>query len=79
VQALGDFAKIGMSKALAARWVKLDKAGGEPVVHKLVESISDATRDALLAVHKSGGKADAVDANTLKELKKRKLVDTTYA
>lgn len=75
---MGDFAKIGVSKALAARWIKLDKSQGEPMVMRAVDSIVDSTRDALAAIEKSGGKPESVDANTLKELKKRKLVETMY-
>ncbi|PAA91846.1 hypothetical protein BOX15_Mlig028271g1 [Macrostomum lignano] len=66
-------AKIGFSKALANRWIRLDKsAQGGPRVYRQVESVSDRIRHCLQMV--AALSLDSLTAEERAELKKRKLV-----
>ncbi|CAI4228785.1 unnamed protein product [Auanema sp. JU1783] len=63
------FGKVGLSKALAAGWVAIDKSGGEPKVTRKVEKVEDIVSKQLKDL--SIGKDIDVKAKT--DLKKRKL------
>ena len=64
---MGDSGKIGQSQAFKNKWIGLK---GENVV-RLVESVHDKTREELEMISKSSNLTE----ETLKELKKRKLID----
>lgn len=64
--------KIGISKALAAGWIKLDKAGGNVRLVRKVDSIEDVVQNELLLISK--GKEKELSPKSLQEIKKRKLV-----
>uniref|UniRef100_A0A3Q3VY00 phenylalanine--tRNA ligase n=1 Tax=Mola mola TaxID=94237 RepID=A0A3Q3VY00_MOLML len=67
------FGKIGFSKAMSNKWIKLDKAHeGGPRIFKNVENIDDQVREKLLLVKK--GDATQLDEKEKNELKKRKLL-----
>ncbi|XP_077326438.1 phenylalanine--tRNA ligase alpha subunit [Lithobates pipiens] len=67
-------AKIGFSKAMSNRWIRLDKsAEGGPQVHRVVDSIEDTVKEKLQLIEK--GKADIVNEKDKSELKKRKLLN----
>lgn len=61
------YAKVGLSKALQAGWVKLSKKDGAPFLTKNTPSIEDTTRQNL---NNLSDVADSVKA----EYKKRKLL-----
>uniref|UniRef100_A0A8C6WQJ5 Phenylalanine--tRNA ligase alpha subunit n=1 Tax=Neogobius melanostomus TaxID=47308 RepID=A0A8C6WQJ5_9GOBI len=67
------FGKIGFSKAMSNRWIKVDKAQeGGPRVYRSVDSVVDQVREKLLLLQKgSGSQLEDKDKN---ELKKRKLL-----
>ncbi|MBN3299604.1 SYFA ligase, partial [Amia calva] len=65
--------KVGFSKAMSNKWIRLDKnAEGGPRVHRVVESIEDAVRQKLLLVKQ--GQAGQLEEKEKNELKKRKLL-----
>ncbi|KAK2589335.1 hypothetical protein KPH14_007883 [Odynerus spinipes] len=64
------FAKVGVSKALVAGWIKLDKSNGMTIVKKAVPSITDTTQAYLKDL-------DGIPENIKKEYKKRKLLQET--
>uniref|UniRef100_A0A6I8SB74 phenylalanine--tRNA ligase n=1 Tax=Xenopus tropicalis TaxID=8364 RepID=A0A6I8SB74_XENTR len=78
-------AKVGFSKAMSNKWVRVDKAAeGGPRIYRLsplslcpstfrVDSIEDAVKEKLQLILK--GKADDVNEKDKNELKKRKLVN----
>ncbi|XP_040202423.1 phenylalanine--tRNA ligase alpha subunit [Rana temporaria] len=67
-------AKIGFSKAMSNRWIRLDKsAEGGPMIHRVVDSVEDAVKEKLQLIEK--GKADGVNEKDKSELKKRKLLN----
>lgn len=68
---LGQPAKIGVGKALKAGWVELK----DGALSRKLATIVDETREQLTAVQKDATNPVGVDGNTLKELRKRKLVN----
>ncbi|KAJ8345144.1 hypothetical protein SKAU_G00293370 [Synaphobranchus kaupii] len=65
--------KVGFSKAMSNRWIRLDKGHeGGPRVFRMVESIEDSVREKLLLV--KGGEASQLAEKVKNELKKRKLL-----
>ena len=69
-EALGESGKIGQSQAFKNKWIGLK---GDKVV-RLVESVEDKTREELKLIEGSCV-ASSLNENSLKELKKRKLID----
>ena len=68
-------AKVGMSKAMANRWIALEKSEkGNRLVRKVAEVKDDVQHDLKLILE---GKVDQVSASSIQELKKRKLVSET--
>ncbi|XP_077356051.1 phenylalanine--tRNA ligase alpha subunit [Festucalex cinctus] len=68
-----SFGKIGFSKAMSNKWIRLDKGNeGGPKIFRTVETIEDQVREKLLLVHK--GISSNVDEKEKNELKKRKLL-----
>uniref|UniRef100_A0A8C5LLP8 Phenylalanine--tRNA ligase alpha subunit n=1 Tax=Leptobrachium leishanense TaxID=445787 RepID=A0A8C5LLP8_9ANUR len=66
--------KIGFSKAMSNRWIKLDKsADGGPRVFQAVDLVEDAVKEKLLLVLQ--GKEEGVNDKERSELKKRKLLN----
>ncbi|VDP93199.1 unnamed protein product [Echinostoma caproni] len=73
---LGTFpnAKIGLNKALAAKWVTMKKTDtGETMVHRLATNVEDTLQGDLMSVvnDKSSG---GIPESMKNELKKRKLI-----
>ncbi|XP_075999282.1 phenylalanine--tRNA ligase alpha subunit [Genypterus blacodes] len=67
-----SFGKIGFSKAMSNKWIRLDKAHeGGPRIFKAVESIQDQVREKLHLIQKGQAQLDEKEKN---ELKKRKLL-----
>uniref|UniRef100_A0A671K2S9 Phenylalanine--tRNA ligase alpha subunit n=1 Tax=Sinocyclocheilus anshuiensis TaxID=1608454 RepID=A0A671K2S9_9TELE len=65
--------KVGFSKAMSNKWIRLDKAHeGGPRVFKTVETIEDTVRDKLQLVQK--GLSAKLEDKEKNELKKRKLL-----
>eukprot|EP00127_Corallochytrium_limacisporum_P003650 Clim_evm38s151 gene=Clim_evmTU38s151 len=68
---LGPWAKVGMAKAMQAKWVSIDKSGGAPVIKRSMDSVTtDPVRDLCQKVAAGQPVADG----ELKDMKKRKLV-----
>lgn len=67
-----SYGKVGVSKALAAGWIAIDKSGGAVTVVRKVDSAVDAVAEQLRAL-KVGDEAK-VDDKARTELKKRKLI-----
>ncbi|XP_041091659.1 phenylalanine--tRNA ligase alpha subunit isoform X2 [Polyodon spathula] len=66
-------AKVGFSKAMSSKWVRLDKnAEGGPRIYKSVDSIEDTVKDRLQLVQR--GQAGSLEEKEKNELKKRKLL-----
>ncbi|KAM4748276.1 phenylalanine--tRNA ligase alpha subunit [Rhinophrynus dorsalis] len=66
--------KVGFSKAMSNRWIRLDKsADGGPRVFRAVDSVEDSVKEKLQLVLQ--GKADSVNEKDKNELKKRKLLN----
>uniref|UniRef100_H2ZKP0 phenylalanine--tRNA ligase n=1 Tax=Ciona savignyi TaxID=51511 RepID=H2ZKP0_CIOSA len=64
--------KIGFSKAMSNKWVKVDKkCEGGPRVFRNIEDLKDETRHSLLAIQNGG--VEQIGEKVLAELKKRKL------
>ncbi|XP_023692026.1 phenylalanine--tRNA ligase alpha subunit [Paramormyrops kingsleyae] len=64
--------KVGFSKAMSNKWIRVDKAHeGGPRVFKMVESINDLVREKLLRVQQGKSQLEEKEKN---ELKKRKLL-----
>ncbi|KAM8825494.1 phenylalanine--tRNA ligase alpha subunit [Synchiropus picturatus] len=67
-----SFGKIGFSKAMSNRWIRLDKGHeGGPRIFRAVENIDDQVREKLLLVQSGNSSLDEKEKN---ELKKRKLL-----
>uniref|UniRef100_A0AAX7TBJ3 Phenylalanine--tRNA ligase alpha subunit n=1 Tax=Astatotilapia calliptera TaxID=8154 RepID=A0AAX7TBJ3_ASTCA len=67
------FGKIGFSKAMSSKWIRVDKAHeGGPRIFRTVESIDDQVREKLLLVQK--GHSTQLEEKEKNELKKRKLL-----
>ncbi|XP_036407968.1 phenylalanine--tRNA ligase alpha subunit [Megalops cyprinoides] len=65
--------KVGFSKAMSNKWIRLDKSHkGGPRVFRMVENVEDTVREKLLLV-KLGGASQLVEKEK-NELKKRKLL-----
>ncbi|XP_043940592.1 phenylalanine--tRNA ligase alpha subunit [Protopterus annectens] len=65
--------KVGFSKAMSNKWIRLDKnAEGGPRIYRAVDSITDSVREKLHLLR--DGKEDAMDDKEKNELKKRKLL-----
>ncbi|KAM9784410.1 phenylalanine--tRNA ligase alpha subunit [Syngnathus typhle] len=68
-----SFGKIGFSKAMSNKWIRLDKGHeGGPRIFRTVENIDDQVREKLLLVQK--GISSNLDEKEKNELKKRKLL-----
>ncbi|XP_051904754.1 phenylalanine--tRNA ligase alpha subunit [Hippocampus zosterae] len=68
-----SFGKIGFSKAMSNKWIRLDKGHeGGPRIFRTVENIDDQVREKLLLVQK--GFSSNLDEKEKNELKKRKLL-----
>ncbi|XP_049600880.1 phenylalanine--tRNA ligase alpha subunit [Syngnathus scovelli] len=68
-----SFGKIGFSKAMSNKWIRLDKGHeGGPRIFRTVENIEDQVREKLLLVQK--GVSSNLDEKEKNELKKRKLL-----
>uniref|UniRef100_A0A3B4XU04 phenylalanine--tRNA ligase n=1 Tax=Seriola lalandi dorsalis TaxID=1841481 RepID=A0A3B4XU04_SERLL len=68
-----SFGKIGFSKAMSNKWIRVDKAHeGGPRIFRTVESIEDQVRQKLLLVQK--GNTSQLEEKEKNELKKRKLL-----
>ncbi|XP_054616473.1 phenylalanine--tRNA ligase alpha subunit [Dunckerocampus dactyliophorus] len=68
-----SFGKIGFSKAMSNKWIRLDKGHeGGPRLFRTVENIEDQVREKLLLVEK--GDAANLEEKEKNELKKRKLL-----
>uniref|UniRef100_A0A3B4U022 phenylalanine--tRNA ligase n=1 Tax=Seriola dumerili TaxID=41447 RepID=A0A3B4U022_SERDU len=68
-----SFGKIGFSKAMSNKWIRVDKAHeGGPRIFRTVESIDDQVRQKLLLVQK--GNTSQLEEKEKNELKKRKLL-----
>lgn len=61
------YAKVGLSKALVAGWIKLDKSSGKPMVIRNVSTIEDTTQ-------KNLKNFDNLTDNIKADYKKRKLL-----
>ncbi|KAH7697327.1 phenylalanyl (f) trna synthetase protein 1 b, partial [Aphelenchoides avenae] len=66
------FGKLGISKALANKWIGLDKSGGVVRLLRKCDSVDDTACKELQAI--KGGSAKSLSDAAIKELKKRKLV-----
>jgi phenylalanyl-tRNA synthetase alpha chain len=66
-----EVADVGFKQAMQAKWVALDKSGGEPRVVRKVDVITDTTRQQLAAVA-AGQELPKAEADALQ--KKRKLI-----
>ncbi|XP_074836296.1 phenylalanine--tRNA ligase alpha subunit isoform X1 [Carettochelys insculpta] len=65
--------KVGFSKAMSNKWVRLEKnAEGGPRVFRAVESVQDSVREKLQLVQQ--GEAERLEEKDRNELKKRKLL-----
>ncbi|EMP37244.1 Phenylalanyl-tRNA synthetase alpha chain [Chelonia mydas] len=65
--------KVGFSKAMSNKWVRLDKnADGGPRIFRAVESVQDSVREKLQLVQQ--GEAESLEEKDRNELKKRKLL-----
>ncbi|XP_063048250.1 phenylalanine--tRNA ligase alpha subunit isoform X2 [Engraulis encrasicolus] len=65
--------KVGFSKAMSNKWIRVDKAHeGGPRIFRMVETIEDSVQEKLVQIQK--GIADEVDEKEKNELKKRKLL-----
>ncbi|KAM9843732.1 phenylalanine--tRNA ligase alpha subunit [Aulostomus maculatus] len=68
-----SFGKIGFSKAMSNKWIRVDKGHESgPRIFRAVENIEDQVREKLLLVQK--GNTSQVDEKDRNELKKRKLL-----
>uniref|UniRef100_A0AAQ6A987 phenylalanine--tRNA ligase n=1 Tax=Amphiprion ocellaris TaxID=80972 RepID=A0AAQ6A987_AMPOC len=68
-----SFGKIGFSKAMSNKWIRVDKTQeGGPRIFRAVENIEDQVREKLLQVQK--GNFSQLDEKEKNELKKRKLL-----
>ncbi|XP_013887485.1 phenylalanine--tRNA ligase alpha subunit, partial [Austrofundulus limnaeus] len=68
-----SFGKIGFSKAMSNKWIRVDKSHeGGPRIFRTVDSIQDQVRDKLLVVKK--GDCTQLEEKEKSELKKRKLL-----
>ncbi|KAF7661382.1 hypothetical protein LDENG_00262690 [Lucifuga dentata] len=68
-----SFGKIGFSKAMSNKWIRVDKGHEEgPRIFRAVDSIQDQVREKLLLLQK--GQAAQLDEKEKNELKKRKLL-----
>ncbi|CAM5169811.1 unnamed protein product [Eretmochelys imbricata] len=65
--------KVGFSKAMSNKWVRLDKnADGGPRIFRAVENVQDSVREKLQLVQQ--GEAENLEEKDRNELKKRKLL-----
>ncbi|KAL7988343.1 hypothetical protein Chor_007262 [Crotalus horridus] len=65
--------KVGFSKAMSNKWIRLDKSSENgPRIFQAVESVQDTVREKLLQVQK--GEANCLEEKDKNELKKRKLL-----
>ncbi|XP_068606060.1 phenylalanine--tRNA ligase alpha subunit [Brachionichthys hirsutus] len=68
-----SFGKIGFSKAMSNKWIRVDKASeGGPRIFRTVDGIEDRVRERLLLVR--NGNAAQLEEKERNELKKRKLL-----
>ncbi|XP_077474295.1 phenylalanine--tRNA ligase alpha subunit [Stigmatopora argus] len=68
-----SYGKIGFSKAMSNKWIRMDKGHeGGPRIFRSVENIEDQVREKLLLVQK--GDSSNLDEKEKNELKKRKLL-----
>lgn len=69
------FGKIGVSKALAAGWIAIDKSDGAVRLVRKTDSIEDVVQRDLKLV--AEGRGADLNSKTLQEFKKRKLLSET--
>ncbi|XP_042361800.1 LOW QUALITY PROTEIN: phenylalanine--tRNA ligase alpha subunit-like [Plectropomus leopardus] len=68
-----SFGKIGFSKAMSNKWIRVDKSSeGGPRIFRTVDSIEDQVREKLLQVQ--NGNTSELEEKEKNELKKRKLL-----
>ena len=72
MKAAGEVGKVGLSKALSAGWITIDKSGGKPVVKRKVDTIEDVIKRNLNLI--LAGAGDKVSDKEKQEYKKRKLI-----
>ena len=63
----GPYAKLGLSKAKAAKWIEIGQVDGEVIVKKSIASVSDD-------VQKNLNNLQTLSDDFKKEYKKRKLI-----
>ena len=63
--------KLGFSKAIANKWIVLDKSGGKPVVKRNVDTIEDKVKELLVKLESLN--VNDVSDGDKNDLKKRKL------
>ena len=68
-------AKIGFSKAMANKWIRMLKTDGNSFIYPTDEDVEDITATALSKIKE--GTVESVSAKFLNELKKRKLISET--
>ncbi|KAJ6657656.1 hypothetical protein lerEdw1_002157 [Lerista edwardsae] len=65
--------KVGFSKAMSNKWIRLDKTTEDgPRIFRAVDSVQDLVREKLLQVQQ--GEVDSLEEKDKNELKKRKLL-----
>ncbi|XP_032066414.1 phenylalanine--tRNA ligase alpha subunit [Thamnophis elegans] len=65
--------KVGFSKAMSNKWIRLDKSSESgPRIFQAMESVQDTVREKLLQVQK--GETNCLEEKDKNELKKRKLL-----
>jgi len=67
--ALGEYAKIGQSKAFKNKWIR-QVPGTTDKLERCIDAVQDETKDQLLAI----SKGDKIAALITQDLKKRKLI-----
>ncbi|KAL3315964.1 hypothetical protein Ciccas_005391 [Cichlidogyrus casuarinus] len=72
LNSISQYSKVGLSKALAAKWITLEKTDTGPLVSRKVSSVEDEVQKALIKIHQMN--LNDVPKNTVIDLKKRKLI-----
>jgi len=62
-------AKIGFSKAMSSKWIKIDKSDGKPRIFRNIETIEDKIQITLANLNKID-----INETLIKDLKNRKLI-----
>lgn len=69
---LGAVAKVGVSKAMQAQLIRMEKTPDGPFVHRKADMMEDVVKQQLVAVR--DGRAEGVGAEAVGALQKRKLL-----